>query len=358
MYMVFFALFSVVGTWYAWRQNPMYSTGKSLRVLAVILLGIGAMIGIIVAAVNFIQGKSQTVAFTTMGIVIVAATLGMIFLIMAVTTKRDTALPPSTVLVNHFRRNVGKWAKRLGLVCAVLAILTAVLPEPANYVIGSFGGITLLLTVVLLPVMYFTAKKSDHALTALQLNPWIHWVYTPEQWAAWNAAQVSRVSSTRPNFILKRDWRKLLWPYVIVVAAIAVFAPGTPLEKILATLFMTVVVGGGLALVKPDNVVQSTRLRANLATAAPEAWFGPDGLYCDNILTPWLNISNFLMSATVDDRNPRSLLFRFQQTVAGYGNNVIEVDRAILLPQGSEADLALLQQQLVAILPQAQILLH
>ncbi len=46
-----------------------------------------------------------------------------------------------------------------------------------------------------------------------------------------------------------------------------------------------------------------------------QTYFGQDGVFCDGPFTNWLSMNVYLMSASVDERPPRSLLFIFEHVV-------------------------------------------
>jgi hypothetical protein len=102
---------------------------------------------------------------------------------------------------------------------------------------------------------------------------------------------------------------------------------------------------------------QADDFRARLLQAQPAAWFGRDGIFCDGVFTPWLNVSNWLVSARVDERIPRSLLFEFARSVPDpYGpSQTMPIYQAVLIPEHAEADLARLQRELTARCPKARI---
>lgn len=66
-----------------------------------------------------------------------------------------------------------------------------------------------------------------------------------------------------------------------------------------------------LALGARSEKTVATRLRRKLAAAQSEAYLGPDGLYANDEFNPWLSTGIFLLEASLDTREPRSLLFRF-----------------------------------------------
>lgn len=293
--------------------------------------------------------------------VIVFDALSLIFIIQAVATptaaRLTVALPPSAKLVHTHRRKVYKLAKFFAILLAVCSILAILIPGDAKYGVLAIGGIALLLAVVLLPVAYVTARNFDRSLTALEINPWVHWQYSPAQWKHWTEVQVERLQATPPTFILKRDWRKLAWPCAIVAAGVFIFAPGSWLFR---TLYVLFICGLLFALAEPstrDFKRAPERLRATCLEAAPEVYFGHDGVFCDGVYTTWLSINVYLTSASIDEREPRSLVFRFDKIVPNpyAGNPIIPIQQSVLLPPDAESDIASLRQELTARCPKARI---
>jgi intracellular septation protein A len=363
MFPVLFALLMGIGAWMAWRRNPLYSTRSSLRSAAFVLLAVAAVIGIIVGAVNLTIHRSPAVAFSTMAAVIVFGTLSLIFIIQAVTTppagKLATEVPPAAKLVHIHRQKVYKWAKFFAGLLVFLGILALMIPGNPRYAVFAFGSIALLLAVILLPVMYFNARNFDRSLTALICNPWIHWQYSPEQWKQWIEVQAERIKAAPAKFIMKRDWPKLAWTFAFLAVGVLIFSPGSWLAKTLYTLgccgtILTLVVWS-----TRDNRHAPERLRANLLKATPEVYFGHDGLYCGGVYTTWLSVSVYLMSASIDERPPRSLAFRFEKYVPNPygGSQVIPILESVLIPAGAKSDLARLQHELALRCPKAQIVL-
>jgi hypothetical protein len=179
LYAVGLALLSGVGAWMAWRRNPLYSTASTLRFLAVAVLSIAALIAVIVATVSLTAKLSAPWVVVIMSAVAVVGALAMIFIIQAASTPREarltTALPAGAKLVHVHRRKVYRWGKIFAILLTACAVMGIVVPGNARYVILSFGGIALMLAAILLPVMYFTARQFDRSLTALELDPWVHW---------------------------------------------------------------------------------------------------------------------------------------------------------------------------------------
>jgi hypothetical protein len=357
------ALFGAFGAWLAWRRNPMYSASSSVRILAAVLLSIGVLVLAIVGAVKFTENRPVLVVIGTMLTVVVLGTFAMIFIIQSVSTPKEarlaTVLPASARLVHVHREKVYHWAKILGALVAVFAVLGVVVPGNAKFIALAFGGMTLLLAVILLPVAYVNALHFDRSLTAMELDPWVHWRYSPAQWNEWVETQVARMKTKPPTFILKRDWPKFVLPFAIIAGGVIFFSPGPLLFRagyvlaVCGAIVGLAVYGTGQERRAPD------KLRAQLLKTAPEAYFGHDGLFCDGTYTTWLSLNVYLMSASVDERPPRSLLFSFEKVQPSpyTGNQISTVQHSVALPAGAEGDVARLQRELSARCPKARVAL-
>jgi hypothetical protein len=356
-----FAILMMFSAWAAWRRNPMYSRRSTLHALVVIVLAIAGVVALIAAAVKLTINGSATVMFIVLGATIVVATLGMIFIIQAATVPRESkpsSVPHAVHLVTDNRRKIVKWLKALGVAMAIFALI-ALIPGAIRIVSLTLGGFTLFLAIILLPVAYVSMRGLDQSLTASKLNPWVHWSYTPEQWQPWCAVQAERLRATPPAFILKRDWKRFLLPFSLILAGVAIFTPGSWLFKgtYLALVFLAIFAIAVLS--GRGGSHQADKLKAHLLQAEPEVYFAHDGLFADGTFTPWLNVSVYLLSATVDPRDPRTLLFNFEKVVPNpYGpTQNVAIHQAVLIPPNAEADLTRLQQELTARCPAAQIAL-
>lgn len=361
MIQLIFAIFLMTGAWAAWRRNPMYSKRSTLRAAGISLLAIIGVILLIVATVNFTMNRSPVVAGIALAAVIIFGTLALIFIISAVSTPKESkpaALPHSVKLVTNNRRKMYVWVKVFAILLGIFAII-ALVPGTARIISLTIGGMTLFLAIILLPVLYWTSRTADKSLTEVELNPWVHWLYTPEQWTQWSNVQVQRLSATPPSFVLKRDWHRFLFPFAIIIGGVAFFVPGSWLFKgsylalvCVAILTIAVLAGRG-------GASHADKLHAKLMQASPEAWFGRDGVFCDGVFTQWLNVSVYLVSAVIDERDPRSLYFSFEKSVPNpYGpTQIVPIHQAVLIPAGAAGDLARLQQELTARCPKAQVAL-
>jgi hypothetical protein len=356
-----FAILLMFGAWGAWRRNPTYSARTSLRAIAVAILGIAGAISLIIATVNLTANRSPAVIGSALAAVIVFVTLGLIFLIQAVSVPREskpTSVPHSIKLVTNNRRKMYVWVKVFAILLGIFAIV-ALVPGTARIVALTIGGMTLFIAIILLPVLYATSRGLDQSLTAVELDPWVHWQYTPEQWQQWSAVQTARLQATPPTFVLRRDWRRFLFPFALIIGGVAFFVPGSWLFK---GPYLILICGAILTIATLSGrggAAHAAKLHAKLLQAAPEVYFGRDGVFCDGVFSPWLNVSTYLTSAAIDPREPRSILLHFQKTVPNpYGpTQVIAIHQSVLIPANAAGDLARLQQELTARCPKAQIAL-
>lgn len=360
MIQLVFAVVFLFSAWAGWRRNPLYSRRATLHSAFVVLLAIAGAIALIVAAVKLTEGRSPAVLFSVIGVVIVVDTLTLIFTIQTFTTPSDakpTSLPHATKLVTTNRVKVYKWARVFAIVILVSAVPGVLIPGDIRYVFLAVAALTAFLAVILLPVLYWTNRGFDQSLTALELGPWVHWQYTPEQWRAWCNVQAERLKATPPTFVLAHHWQRLLWTFAAIAIGVYVFCPGGWLWK---TVYIGGVCGAIMALAilgGRGGAPGADKLRVRLLRASPEAFFGRDGIFCDGVFTPWLNVSTYLLSATIDERQPRSAMFNFERSVPNpYGpTQTIPIHQAVLIPADKESDVARLQQELTARCPRAQI---
>lgn len=363
MSLVLFALLTVAGAWVAWRRNPLYSTWSTLRAVGVVGLAVAAVITVIVAAINLTIHKSAPVALGTMLAVVIFATLALIFLIQTMSTPRVPAVPTSVKLVNTHRQKTYRWWKRFGIMVPVVGILVVVIPGNAKYVVGAMGGIAIFLGIILLPTQYIVARELDHSLTALQFDPWIHWQYPTAQWKEWTDVQIERMKAVPPAFIWRRDWRKVAWAFGLISAGVFLFAPLSWQGKAIYVVCIFAILFGLFALSKLGSGKAAEKRRSYLLNVTPEVYFGQDGMFCDGAYTAWLSMNNYLLAASVDERQPRSLVFRFEKVVRGAYTaiQVVQVEQCVLIPNNlaieTKNDIARLQQKLSARCLKARIAL-
>jgi hypothetical protein len=360
---IVFALMAIAGSWVAWRHHPLYSTRSTLRMLVTLVLLIAAALLVIVGAINMTSGRSEGVQLGVMFGVVVVLALAMIFSIQAATVPKAarlaTTLPHSAKVISVFRQSFYKWTKVFFVFMAVCGVFCLVLPGAAKYVVLALAGVTLLMGLVLLPVLYVMDRKLDRSLTALELDPWVHWQYTPAQWQAWGDVQVARLEALPTSLRWKEHWVLFVAVSTAMIISTMVFAPGGLIERSLLAVCCCGAVAALLELAGWEARRAPQKLRAKLSTLAPEAFFGHDGLYCNGTLTTWMDMSVYLTSATIDNRQPRSLLFCFDKIVFNpYGpTQTLQINQNVLIPADGDGDMARLQKELTQRCPTARITL-
>jgi hypothetical protein len=333
-----------------------------LRTILVIALLVGVFVLAMVAVENLTKDRSATVTIAASIAVVIVGTLAMIFGIQAVSTPKAarlvTALPPDAKLLHFHRQKVYRWAKILGGIVAAFAVPGLLIPGDIKYVPLSVAGVALFLTIILLPVMYVTSRNLDRSLTALEHDPWVHWRYPPAQWQDWVTVQVDRAKAVPLNFSWKSTWKKLALPFAGIAVGVIFFSPGPLWAKLLYVIGCCGAITGLVAWSARDERRAPDKLRARLQASDPEVYFGHDGIFGDNEYTTWLSLNIYLLSATIDERPPRSLLFKFEKVIPGaYSNQIVQVAKNVLIPAGGEQDIARLQRELSNRCPKARIAL-
>jgi hypothetical protein len=356
-----FALLSCFSAWQAWRHNPLYSSRSVPWLLAKIVLMLGAIAALITVASLLTADRSAPVQVGLPLLSIVICTVGLVFGISATATPRiarlQTQLPSSVPIVQLHRKRVTQWL-RIALVYAALCGLLAQAPDPLRSLAQVLAGAGALIGAVLLPVGYLMARRMDRAVTALELNPWLHWQYPAEARSIWCKAQVERLKLKPPMFILRRDWLRLVGLCAAVVIPSLVLMPGRLLERAAWGFFCCVLLGFFIELTAAEERRAPARLASRLRAAPADTWFGHDGLVCDGHFYAWIDSSVDLKSASIDWRPPRSVCFEFADLGTGAYDSLAttRVTQNVLIPPaaGTE-DLALLQAYLRTRCPEAEI---
>jgi hypothetical protein len=357
MYMASFALLSIVGGWAAWRSNPLYSNRATLRFVLVVGLAMAAVVGSVVAVVNLMGDSPQTVFLPTMFAVILVATLGLTWVVITLSTPTIPALPASLALVRVHRLRLVPLARWFGIGLVLLAALSLALPGDSKDVAYAIGGLFVFIAVVGLFAAYTSALGLDRSLTAVESNPWIHWRYTPEQWKAWTDAEVGRLVAKPANWEWRRDWKRLVLPLGAVVVGVYVFDPGSYLFKTAYLAGLAVLMVCVIVLSERYGRSAPYRLHVLLARAAPEAYLGSAGVFAEGVYTQWQTAANYLIEATLDDRDPRSLRFVFLKIVPGANSGPLRIVQRVPIPAHGDADVARLQTSLAAKCPTARVAL-
>jgi hypothetical protein len=351
LYLVPIFLLIIAGSWHAWRHNPSYSTRTTLKYLGAAAVMVAAVLGASVVIFSHTQQSSPGLGVVLMMIMVFFGVAGFTMTVIRINTGAATHLPPSVPIGDTHRRRVRRWAERAGLALLFLLASAAMAPAGREQGLLVMGGFALFLGAIILFPLYYQARLFDRNLAALESNPWIHWQYTHEQWGEWIEAQVARLQTVSPVIDWKRGWRIFLMVIAISGGVAGLYGNGWQgilgFMCLIATLLLFGIwLASWFARRAPDVI------RRRLAAATPEAYFGPDGLYCEGNYMPWILSGNYLTGVQVDERAPRSLTFRFNK-VAGY--RTLQVEWSTPIPIDAGRDIALLYQRLSEQCPKASI---
>jgi hypothetical protein len=357
MYLAVFCLLTVVGSAIAWRRNPLYSAGLTIRFLVTTIVTLAGVMGGIIASIDLTANRSIGVQLGTILTVTLLGTIAMIYAIVTVTRPKIIPLPASAPTVHLYRSRVYLWARRAAGAAIVLAIPAAVLPGDLKIVDGIIGGMFVFVAAVCLFGGYVAAGDMDRALAALEFHPWVKWQYSADEWAQWTDVEFNRMTATPQQFEWRRDWAKVLWLCGLATVAVP-FTSGSLQFKTTYVVCAWAVIFVVVAFATWANKKTPTWKRASLAKAPLEATFGDEGIFCEGKFTPWLSAADYLISAAIDQREPRSLVFRFEKALS---YQQFEDAEYVLLPKSTTQniadDLARLQRELTAKCPTASIAL-
>lgn len=357
-------LLTVIGAWLTYRRTPFYSLKSALRSLGLTLLMIATAAAVIVLTIRAIDGRSVVVQSTALAIVVLLCTLGLIFGVSAVFTPAEsrltTALPPDAALVTLHRARILPWVRVVAAVLGASLLLMGV-PGPVRYIAGSFAGMVSFLGLIMLPVAYVMARRSDRAVTALQLHPWLHWNYPPATWNAW-IERLADLQATAEAVKMTPAARRWTIAIVTVVAALyTVFlVPASMAVRLGCGLASGLLVLGVALLTRTQPRHAAKRALKRLQTAPPDTFFGKDGVFCNGEFCTWRGIDVFLLSATIEPGPPRCIVFWFEKILPGaYGGpQVTRVRKDVLIAADAPpSDLTALQAALIGRCPDARITL-
>ncbi len=333
-----------------------------LKTLGLTLLMLGLATGVIVLTVRLVSGLSQTVQNITLAAVVINCTVGLILGISTVATppgaRLTSRLPPHVTAVTLYRARILPWVGVLAKILGGCLVLMLV-PGPVRYIAGSFAGLAAFTAVIMLPVAYVTARRADRAVTALQLDPWLHWHYSAEVWNAWSERLVD-LEVTASAVTMSPTARR--WTIIMLIAFVALYTAflmeGTTLVRVASGVIAGVFVFGITLLTRPVSPHAAQRRAGRLRAAQPDTYFGHDGVQCNGEFCAWLAADSWLVSAAVEPEPPRHIELWFEKILPGAsgGQQVTKIRKNVLIPDDAPAaDLAALQAALITRCPNARI---
>jgi hypothetical protein len=354
---ILYALLTVGGAAIAWRSNPLYSLGKTVRFFAFTGLAVAGLVVSVLAVAHATEGTSATATAVSLSMTILLGTLFFIWVIVTASTPR-VELAPGTKLVFVNRAHVVPWFGRLLVALALLALLVSVLRGPTRDALLVIGGLIGFIAILLLFTLFIAALGMDRSLTSVEAESWIHWRYTPDAWAAWRDVLVARTATSPRSWVWARDWQKFAVSLVFVAVASLIFGHNTmPLIwNVSLIAFDGIFIAAAIEMFSRFEASAPTRLRRLLLKAPPETYAGAAGIFCDGVFVAWLSASSYLISATIDGREPRCIDLEFVK-VAADSRSTRTFTQSVLIPPNTENDILTLQTRLAAHCPNATIAL-
>ena len=341
----------------------MYSRRRTLHFLLAIALSIAAVIAVIYSVIQITQGRSQEFQITAILVAVAVCSIGLIWIIVTITTPKPTPLPEGVQMATLHRRRLIPWIKRMGWALAVCGLL-ALVPSRAGsfnwiqFVALFIGAWVLGLGSLMLAAGYIGGRNLDRALTSVLANPWVHWTYTPEEWSAVTDRLVAEAEAVQPKAISR--W--IVFPVIGLPVAIGMyFANLLPIwGDLLTGVGFAALIVGILEIATRLDLRASQRLRNCLNAAPHEAFLSPDGIFANGRYNPWLSSGIYLIGASVEPSTRAAILFQFQNINAGRTTGATQSTETVLLPSALasseiDAQLALLQQRLSSLVRTAKV---
>ena len=349
--LLIFCLLTIVGAFSAWRQSPLYSLKTTIKLVGAFLLIAAFVAAASLAIVSGPVSRSPVVeGIAGFLAILVLASSASIF-IVRITDAHVAQLPPSAKLVTFNRHKVYRWIWRLVAFLLVCTVAALVLPSSWKWLPTGLGGFLLLVCGPMLSISYMMARRNDRGMSVVIANPWVHWQYSPENWMQWAKNQQEWEEAQ------EGPWRwKAVALFVLFCAglfALGALFSGESLQQ--NAVIVSGLTGFVMLLVLPAywfKRINFDRRYRRLLAAAPDAWFGDEGVFCNGTFTPWILSGKYLLKATAASDLPARMTLFFQSF---NGSSSVIVTLRIPIPEGHIADLPVLQQKLSGHCPTASV---
>ena len=349
--LLIFAFLTIIGAFSGWRNSPLYSLKTTLKLVGAFLLIVAVVAGTAWVIVSGTLTHSPVVEAIAGVIAAMVVATGSSIFIVRITDSHVAELPPSARLVSFNRHKVFRWVWRLVAFLLINAVAALVLPDSLQWLPLALGGFMLLLCGPMLSISYMMARRNDKGMSAVIANPWAHWEYTPEKWAQWAGNQRAWEEAKEGPWSWKRV--SLFVLFCVGLFALGALFTGESLQE------NVIIVGGLTGFILLLVLVAYWFKRTNfdrryrqLLAAAPETWFGDEGLFCNGAYTPWILSGRYLLKATAASDSPARVTLVFQSF---NGTSSIEITQRVPIPDGQSTDLPLLQQKLNSRCPTASV---
>ena len=332
----------VISSWVAWRRSPLYSVKTTLKIVGAFILVVASVIGMTRAFTSDLVSGSPVMEGVLIGIGIIAIGTGATGLLIRITDSHIAQVPASVRIVHTYRHQLQRWIWHLVMGELICAAAGASLPSSWSWAPLGLGGFVLLGCGPMLMGFYMRARRLDFGMTAVMAAPWAHWQYTQAEWQTWAVDQLAFEKSKIEEFSW-RQWLIFLAFLVGILAVGALFAGGSLGENLIIVGGMTTFIMLLVTGLTSWGRLNLGRRNRHLLAASKETWFGAEGVFCNGEFVPWTLSGGYLIEATVQHEAPGRLMLVFQ-TFNG-STSALQVRRA-LIPEGSGADLEMLQQKL------------
>ena len=349
--LLIFCLLTIVGAFSAWRQSPLYSLKTTLKLVGSFLLIAVVVAGTSMAIVNGPPNRSPVVEGVAGFLAMLVIGSSASIFIVRITDAHVAQLPPSAKLVTFNRHKVYRWIWRLVVFLLICTAASLVLPSSWNWLPTGLGGFLLLACGPMLSISYMMARRNDRGMSAVIANPWVHWQYSPEKWAQWARNQQEWEEAQEGPW----SWKKMM-QFVLLCTGLFILGSGFSGGGLRENLILVIGLTGFVMLLvmvaywfKRTNFDRRYR---RLLAAAPEAWFGDEGLFCNGAFVPWILSGKYLLKATAATDIPARVILVFQSF---NGSSSVLVTQRIPIPDDYASDLQVLQQKLNARCPTASV---
>ena len=349
--LLIFCLIIIIGALSAWRRSPLYSLKTSLKLVGAFALIVAVVVGVSLAIVNGPLSRSPVVQGIAGFLAIMLLASGSSIFIVRITDAHVAQLPPSAKLVSFNRHKVYRWIWRLVVFLVICTAAALVLPSSWNWLPIGLGGFMLLLCAPTLSILFMMARRNDRGMSAVIANPWVHWQYTKEKWEQWAKNQREWEEAQEGPWRWKTVLMMVLFSAGLFVLG-ALFSGSSLKENAIIVSGLTAFVLLLMLVAWWFKLTNFDRRYRRLLAAAPEAWFGNEGLFCNGAYTPWILSGKYLLKATAASDPPACVTLTFQST---NGTSSVLVAQRIPIPDGHFSDLQLLQQKLHAHCPTASV---
>src|ERR1017187_1970388 len=114
IFLVVFAIASIIGAWAGWRRSPLYSRKATFKIVGIFLLIVVGVVGASMAILNGPVSHSPAAQAIVGGTVILAIGIGATGLIIRTTDAHVAQMPTPVRILTTERHKVQRWIWQIG----------------------------------------------------------------------------------------------------------------------------------------------------------------------------------------------------------------------------------------------------